>query len=342
VVPHTDAEAWLKDLPKAELHLHVEGTLEPEQMLALAQRNRLPLPYQDVEAARRAYRFGDLQSFLDVYYAGAAVLRTEEDFHDLCWAYLGRARADGVRHAELFFDPQTHTARGIAPEIFVRGLAAACRRGERELGITWRLIPCFLRHLPEADALATFEALRPHLSEFAAFGLDSSERGFPPDLFARVFARVRAAGLKVVAHAGEEGPPSYVTGALDLLGAVRIDHGVRSEEDPALLARLREGRVPLTVCPLSNLALKVVPDLRRHNLKRLLEAGLVVTVNSDDPAYFGGYLLENYRACRDALALSAADLARLAEHAFEASFLSAGERDRWRAAVREHLARART
>jgi len=339
-VPATEREAWLQSLPKAELHLHVEGSLEPEMMLALAERNRLPLPFPDVEAARRAYRFGDLQSFLDLYYAGAAVLRTEQDFHDLCWAYLGRARADGVRHAELFFDPQTHTARGLAPEVFVPGLLSALRRGERELGVTWRLIPCFLRHLPEAEHLATLEALRPFLGEFAAFGLDSSERGFPPELFREVFARVRAAGLRVVAHAGEEGPPSYVSGALDLLGAVRIDHGVRSEEDPALLERLRQARVPLTVCPLSNLALKVVPDLRRHNLKRLLDAGLVVTVNSDDPAYFGGYVLQNYRACRDALGLSAADLARLAGHSFEASFLPAAERDRWEAAVRAHLAGA--
>ena len=339
-MPTADHDAWLQALPKAELHLHVEGSLEPEMMLALAERNRLPLPYPDVEAARRAYRFGDLQSFLDVYYAGAAVLLTEQDFHDLCWAYLVRARADGVRHAELFFDPQTHTARGLAPEVAVRGLTSALRRGEQVLGVTWRLIPCFLRHLPEAEHLATFEALRPFLGEFAAFGLDSSERGFPPELFREVFARVRAAGLKVVAHAGEEGPPAYVTGALDLLGAVRIDHGVRSEEDPALLARLRDGRVPLTVCPLSNLALKVVPDLRRHNLRRLLEAGLGVTVNSDDPAYFGGYVLENYRACRDALGLDASALARLAGHSFEASFLPDAERARWQQAVRDHLAAA--
>lgn len=335
-----DHEAWLRALPKAELHLHVEGTLEPELMLALAERNRLPPPYPDVEAARRAYAFADLQSFLDLYYTGASVLRTGQDFDDLAAAYLARAHADGVRHVELFLDPQAHLARGVAAEAFVEGLVAACRRAERERGLTWRLIPCFLRHLPEADAVAAFEALRPHFRHFTAFGLDSSEVGHPPAKFAGVFAAVRAEGFRVVAHAGEEGPPDYVHEALDLLGADRIDHGVRAEEDPALLARLRERRTPLTVCPLSNLALRVVPSLDRHNLGRLLEAGLVVTVNSDDPAYFGGYVLENYRACRDALGLDRAALARLAEHSFEASFLPEADRRRWREAVRAHLTTA--
>jgi adenosine deaminase len=336
-MPSTDREAWLRALPKAELHLHLEGTLEPELMLALAERNRLALPYPDVEAARRAYRFTDLQSFLDLYYTGAGVLRTEQDFHDLAWAYLARARAEGVRHAELFLDPQTHLSRGVAAEVFVPGLVQACRRAERALGLTWRLIPCFLRHRSQAEALATFETLRPHFQHFTAFGLDSSELGHPPGKFTEVFARVRSAGFRAVAHAGEEGPPEYVRDALDLLRVERIDHGVRAEEDPALLARLRRARVPLTVCPLSNVALRVVDDLRHHNLKRLLEAGLVVTVNSDDPAYFGGSLLDNYRACRDALGLTAADLARLAEHSFEASFLPEAERRGWREAVRAHL-----
>ena len=333
-------EAWLQALPKAELHLHVEGTLEPELMLALAERNRLPPPFPDVEAARRAYAFGDLQSFLDLYYAGAAVLRTEEDFFDLCAAYLQRAHQDGVRHAELFFDPQTHLPRGVAAAALVGGLVGACREAERTLGLTWRLIPCFLRHLPEADGAAAFEALRPHFGHFEAFGLDSSEVGHPPSKFTGLFARVREAGFRAVAHAGEEGPPSYVAEALELLGAERIDHGVRAEEDPALLTRLRDRRTPLTVCPLSNLALKVVPALRDHNLARLLAAGLVVTVNSDDPAYFGGYLLENDRACRDALGLDEVALARLAEHSFEASFLPEADRRRWQGEVRAHLARA--
>lgn len=314
-------EALAAALPKAELHLHIEGSLEPELMFALAKRNGVTLRFADVEALRAAYAFSDLQSFLDIYYEGAGVLRTQADFHDLAWAYLARVARDGVRHVEIFFDPQTHTARGIPMTTVVDGLLSALEQGERELEISWRLIPCFLRHLDESDAFAALAALEPWIGRFAAIGLDSSEKGNPPSKFARVFAKARALGLPAVAHAGEEGPPSYIVEALDLLHVRRIDHGVRCVEDEALVARLRRDAIPLTVCPLSNVKLRVFQRLEDHNLKRLLDRGLIVTINSDDPAYFGGYLLDNWRASARALDLSAENLVRLARNSFAASFL---------------------
>lgn len=321
-------DALAAALPKAELHLHIEGTLEPEQMFALAERNGVKLRFPTVEAVRAAYAFSDLQSFLDIYYEGAGVLMTQRDFHDLAWAYLTRVARDGARHVEIFFDPQTHTARGIAMAVVVEGLLSAFEQGERELGISWRLIPCFLRHLDEDDAFATLAALEPWIKRFAAVGLDSSEKGHPPSKFARVFAKARALGLPAVAHAGEEGPPAYIVEALDLLQSRRIDHGVRCVEDDSLVERLRREGVPLTVCPLSNVKLRVFDRLEDHNLKRLLDRGLVATINSDDPAYFGGYLLDNWRATLRALDLSAGDLVRLARNSFAASFLGDADKAR--------------
>ncbi len=320
-------------MPKAELHLHIEGTLEPELAFALAARNGVKLPYPSVEALRAAYRFTDLQSFLDIYYAGASVLQTGQDFNDLALAYFRRAAADHVVHAEIFFDPQTHTARGVPFAVVLDGLTQAMRDAERELGVTSRLILCFLRHLAEADAFATLDEALPHLDRIHGFGLDSSERGHPPSKFERVFARCRALGLPCVAHAGEEGPPEYVWEALDLLQVKRIDHGVRALEDPRLVARLRAERVPLTVCPLSNVKLRVFSDMKQHNFKRLLDAGLAVTVNSDDPAYFGGYVNDNIRAVQDVLDLTVADWHRIARTGFEASFASDADKRRWVAAL---------
>lgn len=319
-------DALLSHLPKVELHLHIEGTLEPEMVFQKAARHGITLPWDTVEGLRAAYAFHDLQSFLDLYYATSAVLRDEEDFHDLCWAWLLRAHQDGVVHAEIFVDPQTHAARGIPYAVVHRGLRRALARGERELGITSLLIPCFLRHLSEEEAERTLDELLPFRDELAGVGLDSGERDNPPSRFARVFARARAAGLRAVAHAGEEGPAAYVREALDLLGVSRIDHGVRCEEDPALVAELAARRVPLTVCPLSNLRLCVVPNLARHNLRRLLEAGLCVTINSDDPAYFGGYLTENFRATALALDLSPDEILALARNAVEASWMDEGRK----------------
>lgn len=320
------SDAFIRALPKVEMHLHVEGTLEPEAMFAIGERNGIALPYPSVEAVRAAYQFTDLQSFLDVYYLGASVLRTPQDFDDLMWAYLQRAHDDGVRHAEVFFDPQTHTDRGIGFASFMAGFAAARARAATELGMTSSLIMCFLRHLPEAAALDTFAAAGPFLDQITAVGLDSSEVGHPPADFATVFGLARDAGLHLVAHAGEEGPPEYVWQALDVLGVERIDHGVRAEEDPALLARIVADRIPLTMCPLSNVRLRVVDRLEDHNLKRLLDRGVVVTINSDDPAYFGGYVGDNYRAITAALALDEDDLRQLARNSIEASFLDPAEK----------------
>jgi adenosine deaminase len=314
-------DAFLLALPKVELHLHVEGTLEPELMFELAARNGVRLPYGSVEEVRRAYEFTDLQSFLDLYYAGTRVLVTEQDFHDLAWAYLTRVAAQTVRHVELFFDPQAHTGRGIPFETVVTGLHRALAEGERRLGISSKLILCFLRHLSAGEAMTALEQALPFRTWIAGVGLDSSEAGHPPEKFTRVFERARAEGFRAVAHAGEEGPPEYIWQALDLLGVERIDHGVRCLEDPRLVARLVARRVPLTVCPLSNVRLRVFPTLAAHNLKRLLDAGLCVTVNSDDPAYFGGYLLENYRAIQAVLGLTRDDVLRLARNAIDASFL---------------------
>ncbi len=318
----------VRALPKAELHLHLEGTLEPEMMFELADRNGVALPYPDVDAVRAAYVFEDLQSFLDVYYAGCSVLRTEQDFHDLALAYARRAVADGVVHAEVFFDPQTHTARDVPLATVVEGLAAGLDAAERDLGLTSQLVLCFLRHLSADDATATYDAARPYLDRITAVGLDSSEVGHPPSKFADVFARARAEGLHAVAHAGEEGPPEYIVEALDVLGAERIDHGVRCLEDDALVARLVEEQMPLTVCPLSNVRLRVVPTLDAHPLRRMLDAGLAVSVHSDDPAYFGGYVGANLTETAAALGLDDAAVVRLAENSFRAAFVDDGTRRR--------------
>jgi adenosine deaminase len=320
-VPRERLPGLLAAMPKAELHIHIEGSLEPELIFGLAKRNGVTLPWPSVDALRAAYAFTDLQSFLDIYYAGAGVLLKERDFEDLAMAYLRRAAADHVVRAEIFFDPQTHTARGVSFRAVMDGLTRACLRARTELGVDAELILCFLRHLSEEAAFATLEEALPFRGRFIGVGLDSSERGHPPEKFARIFARCRELGLRLVAHAGEEGPPEYIRAALDVLKAERIDHGVRCVEDPALVARLARTRVPLTVCPLSNVKLRVFPTLADHNLKRLLDAGLRVTVNSDDPAYFGGYVLENYRAAQAALDLTRDDLRRLARNAIEASFL---------------------
>jgi adenine deaminase len=313
--------SFIQRLPKAELHLHIEGTLEPEMMFALAERNAIALPYRDVEAVRRAYVFSDLQSFLDVYYAGCAVLVTEQDFYELTAAYLARAVEQGVRHTEIFFDPQTHTDRGIPFDAVVTGICRALEDGERRWGVTWRLILCFLRHLSAGAAMATLEQALPHRHLITAVGLDSSELGHPPSTFEAVFRRAREEGFLTVAHAGEEGPPGYIWEALDLLHVSRIDHGVRCWEDQQLVDRLRSDQVPLTVCPLSNVRLGVFPDLAHHNLATLLRHGLRVTVNSDDPAYFGGYVGDNMVAVAAALALDRAELVQLARNSVLASFL---------------------
>ncbi|ASQ94501.1 adenosine deaminase [Streptomyces sp. 11-1-2] len=308
-------------IPTAELHLHIEGTLEPDLAFALAERNGVELPYATQEELRAAYSFSDLQDFLNLYYALMTVLRTEDDFADLTNAYLARARAQGVRHAEIFFDPQAHTARGVEIDTVIRGIARALDAAPGTYGITTRLIMCFLRDESAESALATFEAARPHLDRIAAVGLDSAEVGNPPSKFREVYALAREAGLKCVAHAGEEGPPAYVWEALDILGVDRVDHGVRCLEDEALVARLVAGRTPLTVCPLSNVRLRVVDRLEDHPLPAMLDAGLLVTVNSDDPAYFGGYVGDNFTAIRDAVGLDEATLRTLARNSFEAAFL---------------------
>ena len=333
-IPRERLPALLCAMPKAELHIHIEGSLEPELIFELARRNGVALPYASVEALRAAYAFTDLQSFLDIYYAGASVLLHEQDFFDMAWAYLQRAAADNVVHAEIFFDPQTHTARGVAMETVIRGLDHACRRAHAEFGLSAKLILCFLRHLSEEEALATFEQALPWRHHFIGVGLDSSERGHPPEKFARVFARAREAGLHLVAHAGEEGPPAYIRGALDLLHVERIDHGVRCVEDAALVARLARERVPLTVCPLSNVKLRVFAGMAEHNLAVLLDAGLCATVNSDDPAYFGGYVNANFVETFAALpALGARQAWQLAANSFEASFAPAADKARWQAAL---------
>ncbi|WP_426264323.1 adenosine deaminase [Sphingomonas sp. PWP1-2] len=323
---------FIAGLPKAELHLHIEGSLEPELMFALAKRNGIAIPFASIEDVRAAYNFSRLQDFLDIYYAGADVLREAQDFHDLAAAYFDRAAADGVVHAEIMFDPQTHTARGVAFETVITGLLSAIDEAKAKHGMSVQLILSFLRHLDEADAIATLDAARPWVDRIAAVGLDSSELGHPPEKFARVFAQARALGLKLVAHAGEEGPPEYVYQALDLLGVDRLDHGNRSLEDPLLVTRLARSGMTLTVCPLSNLKLCVVDDMTAHPIDRMLREGLRATVNSDDPAYFGGYIADNYRAIAAARGLGRDDLVTLARNSFLGSFLPD-------AAVTEHLAR---
>lgn len=317
---------FIHGLPKAELHIHIEGSLEPELMFELGQRNGIELPYASVEEVRRAYQFTNLQSFLDLYYQGAAVLVHERDFYDLAFAYLRRAAAQNVRHTEIFFDPQAHTNRGISVETVTAGLHRALADAEREWGVSSKLILCFLRHLSAESAMETLEQAIPFGDRIVAVGLDSSELGHPPSKFQAVFQKARQAGFLTVAHAGEEGPPAYIWEALNLLQVSRIDHGVRCLEDPRLVDHLREKQTPLTVCPLSNVKLRVFGRLEDHNLKSLLDAGLCATVNSDDPAYFGGYIEENYVVVQKALGLERSDLCRLARNAFEASFLSAGEK----------------
>ena len=337
----TDLPTLLRAMPKAELHIHIEGSLEPELIFKLAQRNGVALPYASVEALRAAYAFTDLQSFLDIYYAGASVLLHEQDFFDMAWAYFQRAAVDHVVRAELFFDPQTHTERGVETATVINGLSRACRQAQAELGISADLILCFLRHLSEDAALATLEQALPLRTHFIGVGLDSSERGHPPEKFARVFARARELGLHVVAHAGEEGPPAYIWNALDVLKVQRIDHGVRCLEDPALVQRLAAERMPLTVCPLSNVKLCVFKSMDQHNLPALLDAGLCVTINSDDPAYFGGYLNDNFIATFEALPqLGPQHAYTLARNSFEASFAPAADKARWVQALDETFARA--
>ena len=330
-IPRERLPALLRAMPKAELHIHIEGSLEPELIFELARRNGVSLGYSSVEALRAAYAFTDLQSFLDIYYAGASVLIHAQDFEDMAMAYFRRAQADHVVHAELFFDPQTHTARGVPFEAVIAGLSRACERAQRELGISSALIMCFLRHLSAEEAFATLEEALPYRGQFIGVGLDSGERGNPPEKFARVYARCRELGLRLVAHAGEEGPAEYVRNALDVLHVERIDHGVRSVEDPALMQRLARDRVPLTVCPLSNVKLCVFKAMRDHNLAALLDAGIVATVNSDDPAYFGGYINDNFLAAFEALPqLTARHAHRLAANSFEASFAAQADKQRWR------------
>jgi len=326
--------ALLRAMPKAELHIHIEGSLEPELIFALAERNGVALPYASVEALRAAYAFTDLQSFLDIYYAGASVLLKEEDFFDMAMAYFKRAADDHVVRAELFFDPQTHTDRGVPIKTVIDGLSRACATAERELGVSGALILCFLRHLSEDAAFATLEQALPYRAHFIGVGLDSSEQGHPPEKFARVFARCRELGLHLVAHAGEEGPPAYVWSALDVLKVERIDHGVRSVDDPALMQRLAATRMPLTVCPLSNVKLCVYPTMAQHQLPALLAAGLCATINSDDPAYFGGYMNQNFVETFDALPqLTARHAYQLARNSFEASFVDDARKQAWTRAL---------
>ncbi|MGA2562835.1 MAG: adenosine deaminase [Steroidobacteraceae bacterium] len=333
-------QEFIRGLPKAELHVHIEGTLEPELAFELAAKNGITLPYATVAQLRCAYRFSDLQSFLDIYYAVAAVLRDADDFYALTRAYLQRAHAQGIVHVEIFFDPQTHTERGVELSEVIGGIERALHEAQRALGITHRLILCIVRHLSAEHALRTLDQALPHRRAIAAVGLDSTEIGHPPSEFAQVFERARREGWLTVAHAGEEGPAAYIREALDILRVRRIDHGLRCEEDPELVRRLARERIPLTMCPLSNVRLKLVERLETHNLKRLLERGLCVTVNSDDPAYFGGYVLENYLAVQQALGLTAAELTQLARNSFEASFLAPAEKTRWFTAIEEYGRRA--
>ena len=322
------SKAFIQGMPKAELHIHIEGSLEPEMMFELAQRNGVALRYASAEEARRAYDFGDLQSFLDLYYEGMQVLLYEQDFYDLTWAYLRKVSEQNVRHVEIFFDPQAHTDRGVPFETVLSGIHHALADGEQQLGISSKLIMCFLRHLSAEEAMETFRTALPFGDRIVAVGLDSSEVGHPPRDFKAVFDRARERGFLTVAHAGEEGPPEYIWQALDVLKVSRIDHGVRCTEDPKLVERLRVEQVPLTVCPLSNVKLRVFDTIQDHNLKRMLDFGLRVTLNSDDPAYFGGYVDENFYAAQEGLHLSRDDVYELTKNSFEASFLDAESKQR--------------
>jgi len=331
-------ETFIRGIPKAELHVHIEGTLEPELMFSLARRNGIALPWMGVEELRKAYDFHNLQTFLDIYYKGTDVLHHVQDFYDLTWAYFERAARDNVRHVELFFDPQTHTRRDVPFETVITGIHGAQVDAEKRLGITSKLILCFLRHLSEESATEVLHLAVPFRPWIGGIGLDSSESGNPPSKFKDVFAEAREARFPIVAHAGEEGPPAYIHEALDVLGAQRIDHGVRCVEDPALVERLARERVPLTVCPLSNVKLRVFPHLAQHNLKALMERGLLVTINSDDPAYFGGYIGDNYLACVRELGLTREDVIALAKNSFTASFLDDADKQRHVAAVDAYAA----
>jgi adenosine deaminase len=328
-IPAERLPQLLARMPKAELHIHIEGSLEPELIFEMSRRNGVSIPYASVEELRRAYAFTNLQSFLDIYYAGASVLLKEQDFYDMAWAYLRRAQADNVVHAEIFFDPQTHTARGVSMETVIAGLHRASVDGAAKLGVDSSLILCFLRHLSEEEAFETLEQAIPYLDKFIGVGLDSSELGHPPEKFAHVFARCRELGLRLVAHAGEEGPPAYVWSALDVLKVERIDHGVQSTKDPQLMKRLALDRIPLTVCPLSNQKLCVFPDLADHNIRELLDGGLVATINSDDPAYFGGYMNENFVKTFAATGLDSGYAYQLAKNSFEASFIDAARKKKY-------------
>lgn len=321
----TDLNALIAALPKAELHLHLEGSLEPEQLMLFAERNNVDLPFKTLEEVKAAYNFSNLQDFLDIYYQGMSVLQTEADFHDLTDAYLQRCQADNVRHVEVFFDPQGHTERGLPFSTPINGILAALDAAEAKYGITYKLIMCFLRHLPEDDAFETLAQAEPYLDRIHGVGLDSSEVGHPPSKFERVFAAAREKGLKLVAHAGEEGPPEYVYEALDLLKIDRIDHGNRLLEDEALISRVKQAGLTLTVCPLSNLSLCVVDDLKDHPMKRMLDLGLKATINSDDPAYFGGYVNQNYVETAAAVGLTGEDIITLARNSFTGSFLTPEE-----------------
>ncbi|QTH04327.1 adenosine deaminase [Vibrio fluvialis] len=330
---------FIQQLPKVELHLHIEGSLEPELMFDLAQRNQIAIPFSSPDEVRAAYQFSNLQSFLDIYYQGANVLIHEQDFFDLTWAYLLRCQQDNVMHTEIFFDPQTHTARGIAFETVINGITQALEKGQQELGISSQLIMCFLRHLSEADAMHTLQQALPYKDKIVGVGLDSSEQGHPPEKFQQVFRQAREAGFIAVAHAGEEGPALNIRNAIDLLGVQRVDHGVRCVEDAALVQELKQTRMPLTVCPLSNLKLKVFTEMEQHNIVDLLRQGLCVTINSDDPAYFGGYMTDNFMAVADAHPMSHQELAQFTLNAIEASFISDAEKARMSAKVHEVLAR---
>lgn len=321
-------KSFIEGLPKAELHIHIEGSLEPELMFELAARNNISLPFGSIEEVRKAYNFSDLQSFLNIYYAGAGVLINEQDFYDMTWAYLKKVHAQNVRHTEIFFDPQTHTNRGVPFETVIYGVHAALVDAEHELELSSKLIMCFLRHLSAAAAAETLEQALPFKDLIVAVGLDSSEVGHPPQKFTPVFDQARALGFRTVAHAGEEGPPEYIWQALDLLKVSRIDHGVRCVEDTRLVERLAAEQTPLTVCPLSNVKLRVFDSMEQHNLKELLGLGLCATVNSDDPAYFGGYMTENFLAVQQALGLDRDELQRLVRNSFEAAFLDQAERQR--------------
>jgi adenine deaminase len=333
-----DTDSLIKRLPKCELHIHIEGSLEPDMVFALARRNGIRLPYPSVEALRQAYRFGDLQDFLNVYYQAMSVLVTEQDFYDLAWAYLERAHADNVRHVEMFFDPQGHTSRGVAFATVIGGLHRAIVDAGEKLGVQASLIMCFLRHLEEADAQRTLDQALAFKDRIVGVGLDSSEKGNPPSKFKHVFARARDAGFFLTAHAGEEGPASYVWEALDVLGCARIDHGNHSIEDASLVGRLAREQVPLTMCPLSNLRLRVVDELAHHPLRRLMDKGVLVTVNSDDPAYFGGYVNQNYLAISAALGLGRGDIAAIVRNGIRASLMTAADKDKALADIERVLA----